>query len=602
MAFNSQKQIHKKRGMTLVEILVSSAVFLIISLAVYNAYAGVLTLVRLSRVKITASNLANEQFEIARNLPYASVGLISGVPVGVLTRVQTLTRDGITFQVTTSIQNVDDPFDGVVGGAPNDLSPADYKQMQVVIGCAQCGNFTPLTISAIMAPKNLEAASTNGSLFIRVFDASGFAIPNAQVRITAPSLDITDNTDVNGLYDLIDAPPGNINYRIVVTKNGYSSDQTYPPGGGGLSDPANPDATVLVQQVTQKSLAIDRVSTINVSSVRNTCTPVGGIDFNLKGSKTLGTNSGTTIYKYNSDLVTDGGGGKILNTLEWDTYNFTFLDPDYDLAGTISPLPVALAPNSTQNVTMVVTPTNPRSLLMTIKDAATGLPLTNATVTITDESNTATTLITDRGYLTQTDWAGGAGQNNFSVDATKFFTSDNNIDFAISPGNLRLSQLLGLFQTSGELTSSTFDTGSASNFYQLLWTPLSQPPETGTDSVKFQVATNNDNATWNYFGPDGTAGTYYTSSNQNISSVNNGNRYLRYKLFMTSAVNYNTPSVSNISFTFTSDCVPPGQVLFSGLSAGDYAYSVSRTGYQTYTGSVTVNSPWKNQDVLLQPI
>jgi prepilin-type N-terminal cleavage/methylation domain-containing protein len=594
--------LHRQKGMTLIEVLISAAVFLFIALSVYATYSKTLELVRISRVKITATNLANEQFEIARNLPYASVGLINGVPAGVLSRTQTLVRDGVTFQATTSIQNMDDPFDGVAGGVPNDTSPADYKEMEIIIGCSTCVNFQPMTFTGRINPKDVEAASTNGSLFIRAFDANGTPVSNANVLITntAAGISISDVTDTNGLYDLIDTPPAANGYHVVVSKAGYSTDQTYPLNGVGLSNPANPDSTVLVQQVTQNSFFIDKTSTINVNSVKSNCAPVGNINFNLTGAKVKGTNSGSTVYKYNNNFVTDSGGLKTLSSLEWDTYNVNFLDTAYDLAGTISPLPVNLAPNSTQNVTLVVQAKDPNALLVTVKDAATGLPLTDATVNLTDNDEYNQSFITDRGFLKQTDWSGGDSQTNFANDETKFLSSDGNVEYIATPGVVSLKSILGIYQSSGVLTSSTFDTGSASNFHQLLWNPGSQPQGVGLNSVRFQIATNNDNATWVYKGPDGTSGTYYSASNQNISTSHNGDRYLRYKMFLATDDTSKTPTISDVSFTFTSACVPPGQVLFTNLSSGNYSYTITRTGYQTFTGTLTISSTRQNLDVPLQ--
>lgn len=594
---------HKKRGMTLVEVMVASAIFLFISLAVYGTYTGLFNLVKLSRIRVAATNLVNEQFEIARNLPYSSVGLVNGVPSGVLQRVQTLVRDGITFQATTSIQNIDDPFDGTIGGTPNDSAPADYKLIEISVGCSACTNFTPIVFTGRIAPKNLEGSSTNGALFIRVFDANGDPVDDAVLHITnsavTPSIDITDTSNTLGNYALIDTLPSVNGYKVTVTKPGYSSDRTYPPGGVGLSNPSNPDATVVAQQVTQTSFAIDHTGTINVSSVADNCAPVGGIDYTISGAKTLGTNSGVPVLKYSSNQTTNGSGLNTLSNMEWDTYSFVFNDSQYDLAGTITPIPVSLAPGATQNVTVVVSPKDPRSVLFTVKDAATSQPLTNATVTLINDEGDSTVLITDRGFLKQTDWSGGGGQANFANDATKFFTTDGNIDYSAT-GGVTLKSIFGVYQTSGTLESSTFDTGSASNFYQFTWNPSAQPNGVGVDSVKFQIATNNDNATWVYKGPDGTAATYYTLANQNISSVNNGNRYLRYKLFMQTADNSVSPLVSDITFAFASSCVPPGQVLFTNLSSGNYTYTVSKSGYQTYNGSVNVNTNWQNQQVMLQ--
>jgi hypothetical protein len=120
--------------------------------------------------------------------------------------------------------------------------------------------------------------------------------------------------------------------------------------------------------------------------------------------------------------------------------------------------------------------------------------------------------------------------------------------------------------------------------------------------VRFQIATNNDNLTWNFVGPDGSAGTYYTLANQNISISNNGNRYLRYKVFLQTASPILTPTVADVSFTFTSSCVPPGQVFFTGLDSGDYAITVSKSGYQPFTDTFNVSSSWQQREVVLSPL
>ena len=163
-----------------------------------------------------------------------------------------------------------------------------------------------------------------------------------------------------------------------------------------------------------------------------------------------------------------------------------------------------------------------------------------------------------------------------STDMTKYLSSDGNIENANPVGSVTLKKSFGQYVPSGQLISSSFDTGSQSNFGQINWLPSSQP---ANSTVQFQVASNNDGATWNFSGPDGTSATYYTSANQNISSVNNGNRYLRYELFLGTTSTTTAPNISDISFTFTLSCTPPGQVSFTGLPSGTYNMALSKNGY-----------------------
>lgn len=589
------------KGFGLMESLIGVAVFLVVALSVYGIYARLLEGANYSEAKISAAAIANEQIEIIRNLPYADVGLVGGIPPGKIKPVQSIARSGDNFTVRATIRNIDDSFDGTLGGTPNDLSPADYKFVQIDITCDPCKNFSPLYFATHVAPKNLETASTNGALFVRVFDANGIPVPGASVHIennsASPSIVIDDSTNNDGMLQVIDAPPGVNVYEISVTKSGYTSDRTYTPGAPSNPNPTKPHATVAVQQVTQLSFAIDRASTMNVSSLTETCSAVPGVNFNMSGTKLIGTSP--DVLKYSASHITDSVGRKTISNLEWDTYDINFTDTAYDFAGSIPLHPIIIDPNAAQNIKFIMAVKNPSSLLATIKDAATGLQLSDASVRLY-KSGYDSTLITNRGFIKQTDWSGGPGQEIF-IDSSKYLDSDGNISDSNPAGEIKLKQIFGEFQPSGILTSSTFDIGSPGNFYTIEWQPTSQPPDAGANSVRFQIATNNDNATWDFLGPDGSAGTYYTTSNSNINSAHNNSQYLRYKVFLSTASTTWTPNVADAFITFASSCVPPGQVFFTGLSAGNYTLDVSKSGYQNFSAPVDVGSSWQSIEVILSP-
>jgi prepilin-type N-terminal cleavage/methylation domain-containing protein len=600
---NTFKYVKNKTGagFSLVEIIVSIAIFLIIATSVYQGFTSLLDAVTVARLKISASNLANEQFEIVRNLSYSDVGIFGGLPSGRIAQNQTLTRDNTEFFVKTNIRNIDDPFDGTIGGSPNDTSPADYKLVELEISCPLCRNFAPLIFSTHVAPKNLEGSSANGALFIRVLDANGQPVQGARVYIennqAVPSFIIDDTTNNDGLLGIIDTPPGAEAYEIIVSKEGYSEERTYATGSLENPNPTKPHATIVAQQVTQISFAIDRVSMVEITSTTETCSTVANIDFNVSGTKLIGQSP--DVLKYSESYETNSAGIKNIENLEWDTYNFSLNDASYDLIGAIPLLPLSLGPNTNQNLKFIVGQKNPLSLLVTIKDSSTLLPLSGAEITI-EKTGYSNSLTTGRGFLRQTDWSGGAGQDDF-IDDLRYFSSDGNLDVDDPAGELRLKKTFETYSSSGNLTSSTFDTGSASNFYQILWKPEDQQPETGSDSVRFQIASNNDKMTWNFLGPDGTSGTFYTLSNTNINSVHNNDRYIRYKIFLrTEDINF-TPNVAEISFTFNSLCVPSGQVIFQGLTPGDYTITVSKLGYQIFSDTVEVTQPWQQKEVILNP-
>ena len=590
------------QGFSLVEVIVASSIFAIVAMSIYQGFISINALISASRDKIAAVNLINSEFELIRNLSYSNVGLSGGIPNGVLLATSTIIQDGREFDITRTIRNIDDPFDGTIGGSPNDLSPADYKMVQIKVSCNACKN--PLDISSVsnVSPKNLETASTNGALFVKVFDANGNPVSQADVSIVegALGINISDTTNNTGTLEIVDVPPASNAYRIIVTKDGYTTDRTYPASVSN-PHPIKLDATVILQQLTQISFVIDKVSTINVYSKNIQCTPIADVPFTITGAKLIGTNP--DVLKFSGSFSTDASGSKILSNMEWDTFTFT-VGSGFNLAGVNPPSPFAVLPDSTQNVDIILAQGTPNNLLVTVKDSATGLPLSGVNLTLTQGSFSASQ-ITGMGYLEQTDWSGGAGQSDFT-DQTKYWSSDGNIDTNSPAGELKLLKVLGSYVSSGVLTSSIFDTGTSSNFSSIVWTPTDQPPQSGTDSVKFQLATSGDSTattTWQYLGSDGTGATYYTLSDNNINSVHNGDRYFRYKVFLSSAADNKTPNVASIAVTYTSDCIPPGQALFSNLSSGNHDLLLEKSGYQnqTYGVNIITNGDWQGIGASMSP-
>ena len=587
-------RFHKKEGFTLVEVLVGTALFLTVAISAYGAFTSLFQLANANQARILAVELADEQFEIVRNMPYTSVGLQNGIPAGVLPQTQILTRGGISFTVGLTVRSIN---------LSTSTVQASDKLVEVNVGCPTCKSFTPIVLTGQVSPANLQSASTGGALVVQVFDSSGLPIPEANVTVqslattTVTDSDVTNN---NGILQIIGVPQGTNAYRITVTKAGYSTDRTYPIGGSGNPNPAKPDATVLTQQVTQMSFAIDRLSSLNFSSVGPTCAPVGSFHFSMVGSKQIGV--GSSKYPL-QNLLTNSSGLLPLSNMEWDTYTITPTDTAYYIEGLNPYSPLSLNPGNSQNIQLVVVPKNGNAFMASVQDAATKLPVSGAAVELS-ATGYDQTQITGQGYITQTDWTGGSGQNIYS-DSTRYFADNGQIDTSTSSGNVVMRQVFGSYSTNATATleSSTFDTGTSSNFYTFSWNPISQPPLSGASSVKFQFSTNptSTSTPWNYYGPDGTSNTYYTVPGSPINAVHNNKEFARYMAYLTTNTATVTPIVSNVSFAYTSACIPPGQVLFSGLAAGTYNLSISKNGYTSYAGTVNVTSGWQQQTVTIGP-
>jgi hypothetical protein len=587
----------RENGTSLIDLIVSMGILAVLFGGIYLVYFSVVTAINNVSFRNGASAAIASEIEMIRNLPYDSVGIVGGVPSGVIPPVQTVSSEGYTFTLTTVIRNIDDPFDGTATGNPPpvDTAPADYKMVSVTATCPLCGDAFAEMITTTVAPKNLESAPTNGSLFLYAIDANGNPIPGATVQVVnasvTPSIDLTDTTNNAGVLELMGVPTSTQGYQVTVTKNGYSTDATYPPGAIGNPNPVQPNLTAAAQMVTMGTFAIDRLSNVTVSVSDDRCNAMANVPVAITGTKLIGTNP--DLLKFSTTTATNASGTISLSGVEWDTYNFLITDPSLDTAGTIPLTPLAVAPSSTQSLRMIAQPAGDPSLLVAAVNAATGEGIQNATTTIQSGGYVAT-LVTGHASLLQNDWTNG-----------QYAAQSGGID-ASQPGMLTLlANTSGTYATSSPawLTSNTFDVGgSNSTFYTLTWNPAAQPSGTGIGSVAFQLAANNDNATWNFIGPDGTANTYFTATPVALPPALSGARYLRYKVFLDTLDPTVAPSVTSIALDFFADCVPPSQAIFNGLPQGTYAVDVTAPNYAEATTTVSVGSEEQSSTILMNPL
>jgi prepilin-type N-terminal cleavage/methylation domain-containing protein len=582
--------IQSKKGFTLIEVIIGITIFVIVATAVYSSFVSITRLAQGSQSRALAVALADEQFEIIRNLPYASIGLTNGIPQGVLPQNQTIIRGAVSYEVLLTIRNIN---------LSTSTVQASDKLVEIEVDCSGCKDFQPVTLTGQISPANLQSAGNGGALVVQVFNGNGEPVQEATVDVLSVATSTITNTDVTnnyGVLNIIGVPQGLNNYKITVTKDGYSTEQTYPIGGQGNPNPTKPNVTVLNQQLTQVSFSIDRLSTLQFSSVTPLCVPIANVDFGLVGAK----NIGASLPKYSQNLATNGAGTLNLNSMEWDTYTINPNDGSYDVAGINPDSPFSLNPGTNQKVQLVVLPKNGNSLMVSVVDSATHLPVSGATVRLF-KAGYDVSKITGQGYLSQIDWSGGAGQDMYT-DSTMYSGDNGSVDTATSSGDVVLRDLFGLYSTNatGTLESSTFDTGTTSNYYTLSWSPNNQPILTGANSLKLQFATNASSTDpWNFFGPDGTSNTYYTVSGGQINSAHNGKQYARYKAYLTTETSTSTPKLSDINFAYTSGCIPPGQVLFQNLNSATYTLEVSKNGYVSYSGQVDVANGWQRTSVEL---
>ncbi len=102
------------KGFTLMEVVVTLGILVIVVVGISRLINSYLRLTAMEKFKITALSIANHKIETIRNLPYQDIGTIGGVPPGNVTSTETITKNGVTYTITTSVIYIDDPFDGLI--------------------------------------------------------------------------------------------------------------------------------------------------------------------------------------------------------------------------------------------------------------------------------------------------------------------------------------------------------------------------------------------------------------------------------------------------------------------------------------------------------
>jgi len=400
-------------GFTLIEILVTIASLSVFFGALVVVFSSVTNIVGEARMRAVAVALANDKLEEIRNLSYNDVGTVGGIPDGVLNQDETMTVHGQEYQVHTTVVYVDDEFDDQ---APTDPIPTDYKRSSVSV--AWGGLFaskTPVYLVSDSAPDGLEMNEGGGTLIVEVINASGEPVGGASVSVYSdqvnPVVDIEALSDSEGRLMLPGAPecPGEC-YEINVTKSGYSSDRTY-----SSSEVTNPDQShvnVLEGQVSQVVLKIDLLSSLSftVTGSRETgYPPFMGVEFILRGAKTIGTDAADKpVYKYTKNIVTSYGGVASVSDIEWDKYTLELpTGSSVDFAGSSPISPFSLLPGQNRAVKMVVAPASVNTMLVVTINISEA-PIASASVTL---KGPASYIATKSGGLAG---AGDVGQVLFS--------------------------------------------------------------------------------------------------------------------------------------------------------------------------------------------
>ncbi len=257
------------RGMTLIDVIVGVALVVIIFAGLIGILRASLMVTGIAKARAGATTIADTQIEYVRALDYDLVGTIGGIPTGVVQATSSQTLNGILYTTRTLIVYVDDPADGL-GVADTNSITSDYKQIKVEVSYTLRNKSRSVSMISNYAPPSLETTTGGGTLTVAVVGASGQPVSGATVSIanssTNPAINFTTFSDVTGLVQLPGAPTST-QYRIDVSKSGYSSATTYTRDSTN-QNPTPGYLTVVKNQTTTGTFAIDVLAPFTLRTFR----------------------------------------------------------------------------------------------------------------------------------------------------------------------------------------------------------------------------------------------------------------------------------------------------------------------------------------------
>jgi len=407
ITLGKRQRNNRHNGFSLIEVLFVIFILAASTLALYSLFNMSLKMLWENKARVGATQLANEKLEIARNLPYNSVGTIGGTVAGTIPEDETVARNGIDYNVYTNVVYVDDEFDGTWASQPVDSLSNDYKRVLVRVSWHSNFSGSPVKFYSDVAPKGVETTLGGGTLVLTMFNMNGLPVSDANVHIysddVAPIVDMNTFTNAQGQVILPGVKAANEAYEITITKSGYSSSQTYDTTVA-LPAPDKPHLTIFEGQATSASFSIDQTADMFIYVKDINGLPLGNFTVHVQGQKRIGLDGNDQpVLKFNEDKISNASGVINMSDIEWDNYEITVVAATgYDINEIDPPAPVALMPLDSLGVNLKLEPTAAHSLIVTVKDVE-DATVEGASVRVTNSQGYDKTIIT-----------GSAGQTFFT--------------------------------------------------------------------------------------------------------------------------------------------------------------------------------------------
>ncbi|MEZ4200182.1 MAG: prepilin-type N-terminal cleavage/methylation domain-containing protein [Candidatus Paceibacterota bacterium] len=302
-----QLTLETQRGFSFIEVIVASALLLLIFSGLLAGIQLMMELIGHSKAEAGARSLAVAKMEYIRSFEYDEVGTISGIPSGPIPQNSTTTLNGVTYNERVLIQYVDREEDGFAGADSNGITE-DSKRIKIEYTWNVRGKADSLIIVSDIVPRGIESTAGGGTLLINVFDASVQPVAGASVHVyndsvATDTIDVIVTTNANGIANFPGAPARG-GYQITVTKAGYSTDQTYSASSTN-SSPNPPHVSVSAGVVSTVYFSIDVLSDLTLRAIS---TPVKGVFSDSFSSDAQLASTSNTRVSGGSLILTDSGG------------------------------------------------------------------------------------------------------------------------------------------------------------------------------------------------------------------------------------------------------------------------------------------------------
>ncbi len=341
-----QRKKKSEEGFSVVELVVALAIVALVATSILGLYSVLVQTTFIAKRRAVASNLATNQMEYLKSLSYNELAVAGGsiVATNPLPASFNTTINGVTYVVATSINYVDDAFDGcrilaqcvnkpVPSGAPsNDLNPADYKSINVTVKTT--AGLKLAEVDTKVSARVAETDSNTGALLVKVIDASGNPISGATVTVTntttSPNVNVSDSTDSGGSAVFYNLPPDttNFDYKVTASLSDYSTLSTIVASGSLV--PTYPNQQIVTQQSSSVTLTLKPMGQYSIAGevVNTSGAPIANAKIYVKGGYKKYTLSTDTSYYYDalspSDIrqTTDASGLFALTNLVPGSYYF----------------------------------------------------------------------------------------------------------------------------------------------------------------------------------------------------------------------------------------------------------------------------------------